>query len=105
MKSIGLNEMAQIILGVSTCVLCGRVIKKDFVGFPAFLPVTHRFGEYSDGVFHRKCFYAWKDHEEFLGLYNRFCEIWDSRPSELKTPEGIDEWGRKALIEFFDEGE
>jgi hypothetical protein len=94
--------MAIFISGKSTCRICGQVLLQDQekVGFTHFLPKSHKWWEYSDGVFHRACFESWPDHEEFNKLYKRFREIWDSRPKDLTSMEEKDKWMREAFKEF-----
>lgn len=97
--------MALIFPGKTTCSLCGEIVRNedDVIGFPAFIPKTHRLHQFSEGVFHKTCFQSWEDKEEFESLYNRHQAIWESRPKNLKTLEEIDAWGKKAFEEIFKE--
>ena len=94
--------MALIIRGKSTCPLCGRVLEEnaDVVSFPAFLKPEHRLGEFSDAAFHRQCFEMDPRSAEVSPLYERYRKTWDSRPTDLKTLQEMEAWGREAFKEF-----
>lgn len=94
--------MPFILTGKSKCVICGEVIIDDYLSFSAFLPKHHKFYAYSDAVFHHSCFLNWEDHDEFQKLYNRFREIWESRPKDLSSLQEINDWGKEALKEFLE---
>lgn len=97
--------MALFFPGRTTCMLCDKTIdsKSPVVAFPAFLPPNHRFARFSDGVFHQSCFEAWEDHEKFQELFERFREVWQSRPRDVKTLEEMEAWGKQAFDGLFDE--
>jgi hypothetical protein len=94
--------MAIFISGKTICPICDRVIRQDEekVAFSAFLPKSHKWHKFSDGVFHKSCFERWPEYKEFYKLYDRFKEIWSSRPKDLKSPEEIDDWVNEAFKEF-----
>ena len=94
--------MALLIRGKTTCLLCGKIIKErqEVVAFPAFLPSGHPLGIFSDAVFHRTCFQEDARSEAVGQLYQRYEEIWDSRPKDLKSLEEIEAWGREAFKDF-----
>jgi len=91
--------------GQSRCGICGRTIqlKEELVAFPAFLPRHHRLAAFSDSMFHIECFKSAPDSDRVHALYARYREIWESRPSDLKTREEIERWGRLAFREFDDD--
>lgn len=93
--------MALLIRGKSECLLCGRVISADdqVVAFPAFLKADHRLGRFSDGVFHRPCFESCPQRDEVAALYERFRQIWNSRPLDASAAER-DAWAKEALKDF-----
>lgn len=95
--------MALFIPGKSVCVLCGQpILKREEVAcFPAFLPNEHRFHNFSDSVFHEKCYETWPNREEFDQLYRRFREAWENRPKNLKSLEEIEEWGKQAFKDLW----
>lgn len=72
----------------------------EHVGFPAFLPRGHHLHFFSDGLFHRSCYENWIDKEDFLRLYQKFREIWASRPMNLRTTEEMDPWAAQAFRNF-----
>ena len=94
--------MALVIPGKSVCHLCGAVLQEhdEVEAFPAFLPPSHELGDFSDAVFHSKCFEADPRAQDVRALYRRYREIWDSRPRDLKTLEEIEAWGRQAFKDF-----
>ena len=95
--------MALIIRGATPCALCGSVLDssaEEIIGFPAFLPSTHRLWKYSDAAFHKSCFDAWEDCSELLDVYQRFRDIWATRPMGLTSLKEINEWGKQAFAEF-----
>jgi len=73
---------------------------EEYVGFPAFIPAGHALHRFSEGLFHKSCFETWSEKEEYSKLYDRFREIWASRPKNLETPEEIDAWGKEAFKDF-----
>jgi len=97
--------MAQIIAGKTTCLLCGNKIHNidEAIAFPAFVPEGHVFHQFSDGVFHRRCFAAWEHHERFQELYDAYVRVWKSRPSNLSVNE-LEKWGKSAFDKIFREG-
>ena len=97
--------MAIFIEGKSICVRCGKTIESsaEVVGFPAFVPKNHEFSDFSDAAFHKECFLAWKDHEQFQSLYSDYERVWKSRPSDLSFEE-IEEWGKQAFAQVFENG-
>ena len=94
--------MAQLILGKTTCVLCGQGIASstDAVGFPAFIPRGHEFEQFSDCAFHRHCFSSWAERDRFQKLYDEYERVWRARPQGLSFDE-IEEWGKKAFEQVF----
>lgn len=97
--------MALIFPGKTTCSLCGKVIfnEDEIVGFPAFIPKSHRLHQFSEGVFHKSCFQEWEDKEEFENLFQKHQAIWESRPMNLKSAEEIENWGKEAFKKIFKE--
>jgi hypothetical protein len=94
--------MAMIIRGKTICPLCGRVLAEDdeVVSFPAFLRPEHELGAFSDAAYHLQCFEVHPRAGEVSALYQRYREIWDSRPRDLQTWEEIEAWGRRAFKDF-----
>jgi len=97
--------MPQIIAGKTPCNICGKAIdlKDETVAFPAFVPQGHVFAQFSDGAFHKDCFWAWEDREQFQSLYNDYERVWKSRPNNLSFEE-IEEWGKQAFAQVFEKG-
>jgi hypothetical protein len=95
--------MANIILGKSNCSLCGEILNStaDAVGFPAFLPAGHALAPYSDAAFHRNCFIAWDEHDEFQRLYDEYLRVWSSRPQDLSYKHA-EKWGKSAFARVFE---
>lgn len=94
--------MALLIRGKTICPLCGKVIltNQAVVSFPAFLKKTHTLAMYSDAAFHQECFDNSPDGSGVIKLFERYRQIWENRPQELKTQKEIDEWGRSAFADF-----
>ena len=94
--------MAVIIPGKTKCRRCGEILNSmsDSVGFPAFIPAGHLFAPYSDSAFHRSCFMAWDEHDEFQRLYDEYLRVWDSRPQELSYKDA-ENWGKSAFARVF----
>jgi hypothetical protein len=94
--------MALVFIGKTPCGVCGAPIRKgeDYVGFPAFLPKTHRLWKYSDGAFHSKCFADDPNSGEVQSLYLQVLSIWVKRPTDLKTDEEREAWGKRAFADF-----
>jgi len=88
--------------GKTECSICGKTIDDvhDLVGFPAFIGPNHPLHEYSDSAFHKNCFEQWTQKDELQSLYERYRQIWDSRPDGLKSLEEINEWGKEAFKDF-----
>jgi len=95
--------MALIFWGSTRCRLCERVLyqQDEVVAFAAFLPVGHPLHSYSDCAFHRRCFQEWPDGPEFERLYQRFQDVWASRPRNLTSLEEMEAWGEKAIKPLF----
>ena len=94
--------MALLFRGSTPCGVCGQPIceNEEVVAFPAFLPKTHRFWKYSDGVFHSKCFADDPNSGEVQSLHAQFRSIWEKRPKNLKTNEEREAWGKCAFANF-----
>jgi hypothetical protein len=94
--------VALFFAGKTTCSRCGKIVEsgRDAILFPAFLRRDHRLGKFSDAVFHKTCYGEWPDRTEFEAIFQRYRQIWDSRPKGLKTIEEIEAWGREAFREF-----
>jgi len=94
--------MTIVLIGKTTCGICGVPICKgeDYIGFPAFLPKTHRLWKYSDGAFHSKCFADDPNSGEVQRLHEQFESIWEKRPRGLKTNEEREAWGKRAFADF-----
>ncbi len=94
--------MALLLRGKTKCPLCGKTIEEgqEVVAFPAFLPGGHSFADFSDTSMHESCFRQDSRSGAVEDLYARFREIWDSRPTDLKTIEEIEAWGREAFKNF-----
>lgn len=92
-------------LGGLCCALCGKSIGDDapMRAFPAFLPKTHRWFALSDSAVHAGCLDSWADRDGFLRLYDRYVEVWNSRPRDLKSLKEIEAWGKKAFAFLLDE--
>jgi hypothetical protein len=92
--------MALAIKGKTGCGICGKPLKDPIVSFPAFLRFDHELGEFSDAAFHQSCFESHPRAAEVSEIYARYRAIWDCRPTDLKTLEEIEAWGRKAFKNF-----
>ena len=94
--------MALVIRGETLCRLCGTTIEdgQSIIGFPAFLKPGHSLASYSDSAFHEECFVGSPDSDAVNRLYERYRQIWDSRPRDLKSVEEIEAWGKAAFREF-----
>ena len=94
--------MALVFMEKTPCGVCGAPIREeeDCVAFPAFLPKTHRLWKYSDGVFHSRCFADDPNSGEVQSLYLQFRSISEKRPSDLKTNEEREAWGKRAFADF-----
>jgi hypothetical protein len=57
--------MALLILGKSTCSLCGGLLQagEDLVGLPALKNTSHSLYAYFDQGFHQRCFAQWQHRE------------------------------------------
>jgi hypothetical protein len=64
--------MAIVILGQSTCVICGNtlVADDDLVMTTAFLSEGHPMWRFSDAAMHRFCFLSWPRRAEFIYYFN-----------------------------------
>lgn len=91
-----------IITSGAKCVACSRTVEDidEAVAFPAFVPKWHELSNYSDCVFHKKCFYGWSGHEELQDLYNRYLEAWEHRPKDASSSE-IDAWVKDMHVNLF----
>lgn len=98
--------MAIFIPNQTTCVLCGGIISSrgEAVSFPAFIPPGHELSDFSDSAFHRDCFASWEHRDELQYLYDRYREIWETRPGNRKSLEDIEVWGKGAFEELFSRG-
>ena len=94
--------MAIVFIGTTPCGICGAPLceGEDYIGFPAFLPKTHRLWKYSDGAFHSKCFADDPNSVEVQSLYQQFRSMWEKCPRELKTSEEREAWGKRAFADF-----
>ncbi len=94
--------MALIVRGKTTCGICKKVLQEyeDVVSFPAFLPSAHDLSSFSDAAFHAVCLKGHPRGGDVERLYARYREIWDSRPTDLKTLEEVEAWGREAFKNF-----
>jgi hypothetical protein len=88
--------------GKTKCLLCGKVIQQGVatVGFPAFLRPSHPLSRYSDAIFHANCFATCVDRESVDALYERYREIWEGRPRNLKSAAEVEAWGKEAFKDF-----
>lgn len=95
--------MAIFLRDKSRCLICGQIlhINDEITTFPAFLPSSHKWHKYSDGIFHSECFRTWENSVDFNELFRRYKEIWDSRPDGLQSIEEINEWGATAFKDIF----
>jgi hypothetical protein len=96
--------MALVILGKTTCAICGKVIERDqaTIMFPAFLKTTHPLYRYSDSVMHSWCFDACPDKPELERIYSTFRAIWNSRPRDPEAVDEMEAWGKSAFRDFGD---
>jgi len=88
--------MAIIILGGTTCSICGNILQEseDIVGWSSFLTKEHQFWEYSDSGMHRSCFENWENKDEFEALY-RYKPLVDFDDPALKEQikkQGMPDW-------------
>ena len=65
--------------------------------FPAFLRPDDPLYRYSDAAFHADCFAKDPQREQVEQAYAEFRTIWDSRPTDVKTAEEMEAWGRSAF--------
>ena len=91
--------MSLFITGKTTCSLCGEPIDSpsEATAFPAFLKAGHHLARFSDAAFHTKCFKACPEREAVEATYQRFQQIWDSRPRGPISLAELEEWGREAF--------
>lgn len=91
--------MAIIILGKTDCGICGRPIERtsDATSFPAFLPPEHKLARFSDDAFHTACFDACPERPLVEAAYEKYRQIWESRPRGLRSLEEIEAWGKEAF--------
>lgn len=94
--------MALIISGKSICPLCKKAMheNEELTSFPAFLPLDHKFGKFSDASFHKTCFEAVPDAADVNDMYYVYQKIMDSKPKELKTIQEIEEWSKEAFQDW-----
>ena len=94
--------MALIFTGKTICPFCGKVILANdaVVAFPAFLKKSHPLAKYSDAAFHKECFDKSPDAQEVARLFERYNQIWEKRPKNIKSRKDIDAWGKSAFAEF-----
>jgi len=65
--------MAVIVLGLTCCPLCGKVLKASdpLVTTSHFMTDPfHPLWPFSDAAMHKSCFLQWERREEFVRLYN-----------------------------------
>ena len=93
--------MALVVAGKTRCPLCGNVLASsdELVAFPAFLGAKHRLSDFSDAAFHRSCFQSHPLAPEVQRIYERYQQVWASRPRGLGLA-AIEEWGKQAFREF-----
>lgn len=91
MKSVG-------IIGKTTCALCSAAITEeaDKIAFPEFLPEGHHLRQYSNAVFHRKCFNEWQRRDEFLEIFERWKRIYRERPMPPNDIKNFSDWYQKS---------
>jgi hypothetical protein len=95
--------MALILEGKTLCGICGKPITSvsDAIGFPAFLPPGHRLSRFSDGAFHAKCFDECVEREAVLNVLEKYRQIWQSRPANVKSLAEIEAWGKEAFRDLY----
>ena len=87
-----------------TCGLCQSPLgSENRIGFPAFVPKNHRFSQYSDCVYHERCFNQWPNQVTFLALYEAYKEVWKTRPRGASMAQA-DAWGKHAFDKIFAAG-
>ena len=98
--------MALILENKTLCQLCDQPIATSdaVVAFPAFIPIGHELATFSDSVFHEECFNAWDKHTAMQSLYDSYRSIWESRPTDLRTMDKINQWGKTAFDQLFAPG-
>lgn len=100
--------MALILLGTTTCSICGKILKEpdQVLGWQAFLPKEHPLWPYSDSGMHKACFANWEHKAGFEHLH-RYQPTLDFEHPETKAliqQYGIPEWMQevKAYRESLD---
>lgn len=65
--------MAVLILGISTCSLCEKVLVGGdrVVSFPPFIEGRHKLWKYSDSNMHSQCFQMWDKADAFRSLFDK----------------------------------
>jgi hypothetical protein len=91
-----------IIEGKSLCLLCKKPLNKGdkIGGYPAFLPLDHKYGRFSDAAFHKECFAADPDHMAVDDMYTAYKMIRDSAPRDLKSMADIYAWEKEAYKDW-----
>ncbi|MEO1416703.1 MAG: hypothetical protein AAFW00_15575 [Bacteroidota bacterium] len=93
--------MAILILGQSTCSICGQVLKEteEIISWQAFLDESHPLWKYSDSGMHASCFAHWEYKEVFEHLYQYQPCLDLDKPEiqELIQTHGTPDWIQKVL--------
>jgi hypothetical protein len=86
----------------TACMICGERVgdTEDIVRFPAFLPLEHELGAFSEATVHIACLQADPRSTDVLALLQRYRAIWATRPVGLTDPDEIQAWGREAFKDF-----
>lgn len=94
--------MAMIILGKSSCPMCNKTLENndELKAYPAFLPFDHRFGKFSDAVFHKTCAEADPDFQSVEDMLFVYKKIMGGRPRDLKTVEEMEAWSKEAFQDW-----
>jgi hypothetical protein len=66
--------MAPVLVGVSKCALCGRVLAADddVRGLPHFITDRDPFYRFSDAAVHEACYREWREQRCFEKKYKTF---------------------------------
>jgi hypothetical protein len=94
--------MGIIIYGKSECSLCKRIINQSdkTSGYPAFLPNDHKYGRFSDAIFHRECLIKDPDYQAVEDMSMAYQMIIDSRPRNLTSVDEMDAWTKDAFEDW-----
>jgi hypothetical protein len=74
--------MALILLGKSSCLLCGRLLLEGepLTALPAIADTTHPLYHYFDAGFHQTCFDQWDGREAVRAAVRLSRQRWESSP-------------------------